>query len=237
MRLDSVVIACLLSFTVACKPGDDGKSDSGVTETVDPSTDSADTGTDAGTDTGTDTDTDTDTGTGTGTGTDTDTDTGTDTDAYGDGVTAGELDFGSGGGSSGVTTHSLTVTNDIIAHPFTVIEGAYYGSVGIYPTSTPYPTDGTEVRMWWSETAGGPPLAGVDCAPSIGREANNTWDQSETRGYGCQIDNVDSTLFLNMRACVSTFDDTTCTAVDAEAGSPVHIYVGGRLNDLSATDK
>ena len=36
MRLDSVLIACLLSFTVACKSGDDGKSDSGVTETGDP---------------------------------------------------------------------------------------------------------------------------------------------------------------------------------------------------------
>ena len=233
MRLDSVLIPCLLSFTVACESADDGKSGSGVTETVDPSTDSADTGTDAGTDTGTDT------GTGTGTGTDTGTDTGdtgrdtdTDTDAYGDGVTAGDLDFGSGGGSSGVTTHSLTVTNDTVAHPFTVIEGAYYGSVGIYPTSTPYPTDGTEVRMWWSETAGGPPLAGADCSPRIGREANNTWDQSETVGYGCQIDNVDSTLFLNVRACISTPDDTTCTAVDAEAGSPVPIYIGGRLNEV-----
>ena len=208
MRLDSVVIACLLSFTVACKSGDDGKSDSEGTETGDPSTDSGDVDTD------------------------TDTDTGTDTGTSGDGVTAGDLDFGSGGDSSGVTTYFVTVTNVIVAHPFTVVEGAYYGSVGIYPSSTPYPTDGSEIRMWWSETAGGPPLAGVDCSPRIGREAKTTWDQSKTVGYGCQIDNADSTLFLNLRACISTPDDTTCPAADAQAGSPVPTYIGGRLNEV-----
>ena len=221
MRLDSVRIACLLSFTFACNTGDD-KSDSGVTETGDPSTDSGDMDTDTGTDTDSDTDSDTDM----------DTDTDTDTDTSDDSVTTGDLDFGSGGSSSGVTTYFVTMTNDIIAHPFTVNEGAYYGSVGIYPTSTPYPTDGTEVRMWWSETAGGPPLAGVDCSPRIGREAKTTWDQSKTVGYGCQIDNADSTLFLNLRACISTPDDTTCTAAEAEAGSPVPIYIGGRLNEV-----
>lgn len=95
MRLDSVVIACLLSFTVACKSGDGGKSEPGVTETGDPSTDSGDV----------------------------DTDTGNDTGTSGDGVTAGDLDFGSGGDSSGVTTYFVTVTNVIVAHPFTVVEG------------------------------------------------------------------------------------------------------------------
>ena len=212
MRLDSVLIACLLSFTFACNSGDDCTSDSGVTETSGPSTDSGDTATD--------------------TGTDTDTGSDTDSDTFGDGVTTGDLDFGSGGDSSGVTTYPVTVTNDIIANPFTVIEGAYYGSVGIYPSSTPYPTDGTEIRMWWSKTAGGPPLEGASCSPRIGRESNNTWDQSGEIGYGCLIDNVDSTLFLNLRACISTSDDTTCTAADAEAGSPVPTYIGGRLNEV-----
>ena len=210
MRLDSVLIACLLSFTVACKSGDDGKSDSGVTETGDPSTDSGDTGTDTGTD--------------------------TDTDTSGDNVTAGDLDFGSGGGSSGVTTHSITVTNDIIAYPFTVIEGAYYGKVVIAPTSSPFPDDGTGVRMWWSETAGGPPLAGdqeiFPCSANLGREWAMHWDQSGTRGYGCQIDNVDSTLHLNLRACISTPDDTTCGADGAEAGSPAPIYIQGGLAEV-----
>ena len=206
MRLDSVLIACLLSFTVACKSGDDGKSDSGVTETGDPSMDSGDTGTD--------------------------TDTDTDTDTSGDNVTAGDLDFGSGGGSSGVTTHSITVTNDIIAHPFTVIEGAYYGSVVIVPTSSPFPADGTGVRMWWSETAGGPPLAGASCSARLGREGAMHWDQSGTRGYGCQIDNVASTLHLNLQACISAVDDTTCGAVDAEAGSDAPIYIQGGLAEV-----
>jgi hypothetical protein len=224
MRLYPGLIACLLSFTVACKSGDDGKSDSGVTETVDPSTDSADTGTDTGMDTGMDT--------GTDTGTDIGMDTGTDTDAYGDGVTAGDLDFGSGGGSSGVTTHALTVTNDIIAHPFTVIEGAYYGSVVIVPTSSPFPDDGTGVRMWWSETAGGPPLVGASCSARLGREGTMHWDQSGTRGYGCQIDNVASTLHLNVQACISAADDTICGADGAEAGSPAPIYIQGGLAEV-----
>jgi len=224
MRLDSVLIACLLSITVACKSGDDDKSDSEVTETGVPSTDSGDAGTDTGTDPGTDS--------GTDTGTDTDTDTGTDSDAYGDGVTAGDLDFGSGGGSSGVTTHALTVTNDIIAHPFTVIEGAYYGKVMIAPTSSPFPDDGTGVRMWWSETAGGPPLAGAFCSARLGREGTMHWDQSGTRGYGCQIDNVASTLHLNLQACISAADDTTCGADGAEAGSPAPIYIQGGLAEV-----
>ena len=150
----------------------------------------------------------------------------------GDTVVTGDLDFGSGGGDSGVTTHRISVTNDIIAYPFTVKQGAFYGSVGIYPTSQPYPTNGSEIRLWWSKTKGGPPLAGVDCSPRIGRESNNTWDQSKTVGYGCQIDNVDSTLYLNLQACISTSDDTTCSAADAKAGSAVPTYIGARVDEV-----
>jgi hypothetical protein len=124
------------------------------------------------------------------------------------------------------------VTNEIIAYPFTVKQGAFYGSVGIYPTSQPYPTDGSEVRLWWSKAKGGPPLAGAPCSPRIGRERKSSWDQSRTLGYGCPIDNVDSTLYLNLQACISTSDDTTCTAADAKAGSAVPIYIGGRLIEV-----
>ena len=202
MRLGSVLIAFLLSFTFACKSGDHGSSDSGVTETGGPSTDSGDT--------------------------DMDTDTGT----SGDCVVVGDLDFGSGGGSSGVTTYPVTVTNDIIAHPFTVIEGAYYGKVSIAPTSSPFPDDGTGVRVWWSETAGGQPLAGDFCSARLGREGTMFWDQSGTRGYGCEIDNTASTLHLNLQACISASDDTTCGAAGAEAGSPAPIYIQGQLAEV-----
>ena len=226
MRLDSVLIACLLSFTFACQSGDDGKSDSGVTETGDPSTNSDDVDTNTNTDTDTDTDTNTDT----------DTDTDTDADTSGDGVTIGDLDFGSGGDSSGVTTYAVTVTNDIIAYPFTVIQGAYYGGVSIGPTSSPFPNDGTGIRMWWSETAGGQPLAGdqeiFPCSANLEREGTRYWDQSGTKGYGCTIDNVASMLYLNFQACISTPDDTTCGAVDVQAGSAAPIYIKGQFSEV-----
>lgn len=147
-------------------------------------------------------------------------------------VESGSLDFGSGGGNAGVTTYFVSVTNDTIAYPFTVKQGAFYGSVGIYPSSKPYPTDGTEVRLWWSKVKGGEPLAGAACHPRIGRESKNSWDQSGQRGYGCLIENVDSTIYLNLRACISTSDDTTCAAPGAKAGSAVPTYVGGRVNEL-----
>ena len=146
-------------------------------------------------------------------------------------VAGGNLDFGSGGSNAGVKTYPVTVTNDIIAYPFTIIQGAYYGTVVIVPTSKPFPDDGTEVRMWWSKTAGGQPLAGAACSGNLGREGSRYWDQSGTRGYGCTIDNTAATLFLNLQACISTANDTTCSAAGAAAGSPAPIYLQGRLNE------
>jgi hypothetical protein len=147
-------------------------------------------------------------------------------------VEDGDLDFGSGGGNSGTRTYLVSVTNDTIAYPFTVKQGAFAGSVGIYPSSKPYPTDGSEIRLWWSKEKGGEPLGGAACSPRIGRESKNSWDQSGKRGYGCLIDNVDATLYLNLRACISTSADTTCTAPDAKTGSAVPTYVGGRVIEL-----
>jgi hypothetical protein len=143
-----------------------------------------------------------------------------------------DLDFGSGGGNSGVSTYSVSVTNDIIAYPFTVKQGAFYGSVSIVPTSRPFPADGTGVRLWWSKTAGGQPLAGASCSANLGKEGTRYWDQSNTRGYGCTIDNVDSTLYLNLRACISASSDTTCGADDAKAGSAAPIYIQGSLSEV-----
>ena len=147
-------------------------------------------------------------------------------------VETGDLDFGSGGGNSGVTTYSVSVTNDTIAYPFTVKQGAFYGSVAIVPTSRPFPADGTGVRLWWSKTAGGQPLADPSCSARVGREGTRYWDQSKTRGYGCPIDNVDSTLYLNLRACISAKSDTTCGAADAKAGSAAPIYVQGSFSEV-----
>ena len=147
-------------------------------------------------------------------------------------VETGDLDFGSGGGNSGVKNYAVSVTNDTTAYPFTVKQGAFYGSVSIVPTSRGFPADGTGVRLWWSKTAGGEPLAGASCSASLGREGTRFWDQSKTKGYGCTIDNVDSTLYLNLRACISARSDTTCGADDAEAGSVAPIYIKGSLSEV-----
>ena len=147
-------------------------------------------------------------------------------------VETGDLDFGSGGGNSGVSVYRVSVTNDTIAYPFTIKQGAFYGRVSIGPTSLPFPDDGTGVRLWWSKTAGGQPLAGASCSAKIGREGTRYWDQSQTRGYGCTIDNVDSTLYLNLRACISVKTDTTCGADDASAGSDAPIYIQGSLVEV-----
>jgi len=147
-------------------------------------------------------------------------------------VETGDLDFGSGGGNSGVSTYFVSVTNDTIAYPFTIKQGAFYGRVSIGPTSLPFPDDGTGVRLWWSKTAGGQPLAGASCSANVGREGTRYWDQSQTRGYGCTIDNVDSTLYLNLRACISVKTDTTCGADDASAGSDAPIYIQGSLVEV-----
>ena len=147
-------------------------------------------------------------------------------------VETGDLDFGSGGGNSGVSVKPVVVTNDTIAYPFTIRQGAFYGRVSIGPTSRPFPSDGTRVRLWWSKTAGGQPLAGASCAANVGREGTMYWDQSKTRGFGCAIDNVDATLYLNLRACISDKTDTTCGADDAEAGSDAPIYIQGSLVEV-----
>ena len=147
-------------------------------------------------------------------------------------VETGDLDFGSGGGNSGVSVYSVLVTNDTIAYPFTIKQGAFYGRISIGPTSFPFPADGTGVRLWWSKTAGGQPLAGASCSAKVGREGTRYWDQSKTRGYGCTIDNVDSTLYLNLRACISVKTDTTCGADDAKAGSDAPIYIQGSLVEV-----
>jgi hypothetical protein len=147
-------------------------------------------------------------------------------------VETGDLDFGSGGGNSGTRTYPITVTNDITAYPFTVKQGAYYGGVTIVPTSTPFPDDGTGVRLWWSKTAGGQPLGGASCSANLGKEGSRYWDQSKTKGYGCTIDNVTSNLYLNLQACDSAADDTTCGAADAKAGSAAPIYIQGKLGEV-----
>ena len=91
--------------------------------------------------------------------------------AGGGDVTCGELDYGSGGNSAtGRTTRLKLEPGRTTAFPFSVVPGDYYGQVGIVPTSSPFPDDASQVRMWWSTEAGGKPLSDSLCQQNLGRE-------------------------------------------------------------------
>lgn len=140
----------------------------------------------------------------------------------------GTLDYGSGGFDATGNTTLLRVNSGGTALPFTVVAGSYSGRVGITPSSLPFPDDGSEVRMWWSETSGGSPLAGSSCSGNLGSEGFLYWDQSGKQGYGCVIPNQNATLYLNVKLCISNFKDSTCSASDAKnSGSEAPVYLSG----------
>lgn len=142
-------------------------------------------------------------------------------------VSAGNLDFGSGGGNATGRTYGLSVGYDTVAYPFTVKTGPFFGQVSIVPTSAKFPDDGTGVRLWLSKTAGGTPLAG-GCARTAGSTGALWWDQTGTLGYGCSIPNTATTLYLNVRACISETSDTTCSSARGRGGY-APIYISGSL--------
>ena len=141
-------------------------------------------------------------------------------------VAAGNLDFGSGGGNATGNTYPVTFTANITAYPFTVQPVRFFGAAAIVVTSTPFPSDGTGVRMWWSKTKGGSPISS-GCAANMGRTATFYWDQTGTLGYGCSIPNEAATLYLNFRTCIAPQSDATCSSSGAKAGSPAPVYVSG----------
>jgi len=141
-------------------------------------------------------------------------------------VSSGDLNFGSGGRDATGNTYPVTVSNDTTAFPFSVAAGNHLGSVSVITTSTPFPTDGTGVRVWWSTTAGGTPLSS-SCAANIGRTGKLYWDQTGKLGYGCAIPNTKATLYLNLKSCKSSTADVTCSDKSASPGSPASLYIAG----------
>ncbi|MDG2443427.1 MAG: hypothetical protein P8M13_09280, partial [Luminiphilus sp.] len=104
-------------------------------------------------------------------------------------VVTGKLDFGSAGKDAGKTrNHPVTVTNDIIAYPFSIREGSYSGSVAVTPQIGGFPDDSTQIRLWWSSTRGGEPL-GLWCSQNVGREGAMYFDQTGMKDGFCQVGN------------------------------------------------
>jgi hypothetical protein len=146
-------------------------------------------------------------------------------------VSSGDLNYGSGGRNATGNSSRVTVSNDTTAFPFSVAPGNYAGAVDVITSSTPFPTDGTAVRVWWSKTAGGSPLS-VSCAANIGRTGKLYWDQTGTLGYGCAIPNTRTTLYLNLKSCISPSTDVTCSDSKASPGSSSSLYISGSKTTL-----
>ena len=146
-------------------------------------------------------------------------------------VSSGDLNYGSGGKDATGNSSRLTVSNDTTAFPFSVAPGNFAGTVSVITSSTPFPTDGTGVRVWWSKTAGGSPLS-ASCAANIGRTGQLYWDQTGRLGYGCAIPNTTTTLYLNLQSCISAQADVTCSASNASPGSPASLYISGSKSTI-----
>ena len=151
--------------------------------------------------------------------------------AGGGDVTCGELDYGSGGNSAtGRTTRLKLEPGRTTAFPFSVVPGDYYGQVGIVPTSSPFPDDASQVRMWWSTEAGGKPLSDSLCQQNLGREGTIWWRQTKVISFGCSIPNQKATLFLNLKLCISDRLDASCSAPGAKDGSEsAEVYISGAI--------
>ena len=146
-------------------------------------------------------------------------------------VECGSLNFGSGGTSATGATNRLNLFPGLaVALPFTTTAGTYYGKVGIVPTSDGFPTDGAEVRMYWSTEAGGTPLSN-DCQANLGREGALYWDQANVLGFGCPIPNQSGKLFLNFKLCISDVGDGSCSGPNVRYGEQsATVYVSGSRN-------
>ena len=153
------------------------------------------------------------------------------TNGAGSGMTGtpGTFNYGSAGADATGRTDTITLSPGVTtALPFSTQVGNYVGRVGIVPTSYGFPTDGAEVRMWYSKTSNGAPLPGNFCAGNLGSEGSLWWDQTGELSYGCQIPNVNGSLYLNLQLCISGRLDKSCSAAGAKAGSEsARVYISG----------
>ena len=114
--------------------------------------------------------------------------------------------------------------------PFSVVPGQYAGQINVVPTSNGFPTDGSQIRMWVSSTAGGAALSSYWCSTNLGQEGAINWDQTGSISYGCPIPNQKGEMFVNLELCISDRKDRSCSAPGAKAGSQsAMIYISGSL--------
>ena len=146
------------------------------------------------------------------------------------GVSCGSLNYGSAGSDATGNTSRLTVSpGTTVALPFTNKAGSYYGAVNVVPTSSPFPNDGSGLRMWWSKEAGGPPVSS-NCEANIGREGTLWWDQGSSLSSACKLGSSQSSYFLNVALCISSYNDSSCSDPSVKYGNEsASVYISGAL--------
>ena len=144
-------------------------------------------------------------------------------------MTCGTLDYGSGGSdATGRSSRLLIEPGKITVLPFTVARGGNSGQIAVVPTSFGLPDNGSGIRMWWSTEAGGKPLSNSWCSRNIGFEGGGYWDQAGKLGYGCPIPDINGKYFVNLKLCISSQADRSCSAAAAQDGTQsAYIYIQG----------
>ena len=126
------------------------------------------------------------------------------------------------------TTGIILKPGETLALPFSVVPGSWYGNVGIVPTSTPFPEDGSQTRMWLSVSADGPAFQQTQCSRNVGQEGGLNWEQTGDTAWKCQIPNEKAQLFLNLKLCISDRLDRSCNGPNVTYGTEsARVYLSG----------
>ena len=138
------------------------------------------------------------------------------------------LDFGPGGRYATGNTYKVVVNpGKVISMPFTVIPGSFTGSIARAPTSvTLSQFDGAYPRFWMSSSPGGEPLDPVMCSQVGGNERLFEWYQEGSGGFGCEIPNRSTLLYVNWARCGLPTSDLNCSRPGTGvAGESVETYL------------
>jgi hypothetical protein len=80
--------------------------------------------------------------------------------------------------------------------------------------------------MWWSRTKGGKPI-NSNCAANLKSEGFMYWQQAGAASFGCEIPNENTTLYLNVKGCISSRTDSWCGDSGAKPGTTATVYIQG----------
>ena len=102
------------------------------------------------------------------------------------------------------------------------------GQIGVVPTASELPQDGSSVRIWISNQPGGPPIvADSTCRQNVGFEGALTWDHAGKYDWACEVEGS-SEYFLNLRLCIAPREGEACSSPEARDGDEsADLYMAG----------